>query len=160
MAALFQPIQYGPERGFSLLELMATLAVLAVLLGLAVPSMRLFILNQRVRNASFDLSSALQYARSEATKRDGDVTITPAAGGWQNGWTTTNVADGSVLQKHDAFPNLAVTGAPAFVTFQHAGRITAGGGAQFTLDVSPAVSGVTQRCLVIDLSGRVSTDPC
>lgn len=154
---MLRPTRHRPGSGFSLIELIATLAVLAVLLGLAVPTMRLFILNQRVRNAAFDLSSALQFARSEAAKRNGDVTITPAAAGWQAGWTTTYVADGSVLQQHDAFSDLAITGAPPFITYQHAGRITAAF-ATFKLDASPPMTGVTQQCLAIDLSGRVSAE--
>lgn len=145
-----------PPGGFTLLELMVTLVVLSVILGLGVPSMRSIILNQRVRNAAMELDSALLFARSEATKRNNDVTITQAAGGWQNGWVTTNVADGSILQQHDPIGDVTVTANLSSVTYQHTGRVTAAGGAQFALNVTPSNGGVTQQCLDIGLSGAVS----
>jgi len=159
MATVFPSNRYRVQKGFSLLELMVTLVVLAIILGLGVPSMRSLILNQRVRNAAMELDAALLFARSEATKRNGNVTITPAAGGWQNGWTTTNVADGSVLQRHDPIGDLAVTADQTSITYRHTGRITASS-AQFTLDVSPTNSSVTKQCLAIDLSGKVAASSC
>jgi type IV fimbrial biogenesis protein FimT len=143
-------------KGFTLLELMVTLAVLGIILGLAVPSMRQFILNQRVVNASYDLSGAMQFARSEATKRKVDVVISQAAGGWQNGWNIVNSADNSVLRTHDPFPDLAVTASLTSITYRHTGRTTTAAGATFTLDASPATSGVKSRCLMLNLSGMVS----
>lgn len=62
--------------GFTLIELMITIAVAAILLTLAVPSMRTIILNNRVTSQSNAFLSSLVVARSEAIKRNAQVKIT------------------------------------------------------------------------------------
>jgi len=81
-------------RGFTLVELMVTLLVLAVLLGLAVPSFRDAALSSRLTGYANDLVAGVQIARSEAIKRNATVTLCASAngstcataGGWEVGW--------------------------------------------------------------------------
>jgi type IV fimbrial biogenesis protein FimT len=81
-------------RGFTLVELMVTLLVLAVLLGLAVPSFRDAALSSRLTGYANDLVASVQIARSEAIKRNATVTLCAStngstcatAGGWEVGW--------------------------------------------------------------------------
>src|SRR5882757_9276089 len=55
--------------GFTFVELMVTLTVVAILAALAVPNMRPFIQNNRLTAASNDLLRSFQLARTEAIKR-------------------------------------------------------------------------------------------
>jgi type IV fimbrial biogenesis protein FimT len=56
-------------RGFTLVELMVVLAVLGVIVVLAAPSLRDFILTQRLKSINAQLVTDLQFARSEAIAR-------------------------------------------------------------------------------------------
>ncbi len=95
-------------RGFTLMELMVTLTVAAVLGILAAPSLRLYLVTQQVRNASFDLTSALSYARSEAAKDNNYVIISAVNGKWQNGWKIQDI-NCNILQTQAAYDSTSVT---------------------------------------------------
>lgn len=134
------------KAGFTLIELMVTVSVAAILLAIGVPSFNGFVLNQRVKNASFDIYSMLTYARSEAIKRNNNVTVTAANGGWQNGWSIAS--GGAVIGQNAGFSNLSVTNASSSITYGNSGHITAA--AAMTFEIS---GGGNTRCITVDLSG-------
>lgn len=61
---------YGRQTGFTILELMASLAVAGVLLIIAIPSFRQLILSSRLTTAANDMVAAINIARMEAVKRN------------------------------------------------------------------------------------------
>lgn len=84
-------------RGFTMIELMVVVAVMAILIALAAPSFTPLIERWRVRGAAEALTSTVYYARSEAIKRGGSVIVekNPNAAGcvtatalteWGCGW--------------------------------------------------------------------------
>ncbi len=70
------------ERGFTIIELMVTIIVLAILLSMAIPSFQSMIERRRLIAVAESVYSDLQFARSEAVKRSENmrVTIDPANG--------------------------------------------------------------------------------
>jgi type IV fimbrial biogenesis protein FimT len=56
------------EQGFTLIELMITIIILSVLLGLAIPGFSRWLPNYRLRGAARDIYSNLQYAKMTAVK--------------------------------------------------------------------------------------------
>ena len=62
-------------RGFTLWELMTSLAVIGILLGIGVPSLMELQRNMAITSAANDLVSALLAARAEAVKRQVPVTV-------------------------------------------------------------------------------------
>jgi type IV fimbrial biogenesis protein FimT len=82
------------DAGFTLVELVIGLAVLAMLFGFALPSMSRFLAEQELLGEARRLSEAVMLARSEAVKRNGHVVIcatTPtqpcgSARHWHEGW--------------------------------------------------------------------------
>lgn len=143
-----------PYGGFTLVELMLTIAVLAVLLGIGVPQFNSFVRSQAVKTASFDTVRMLTLARSEAIKRNNDVDINPVDGGWQNGWTVTVTEGGTTttLAQQPAFDGLSVTGPATGLTYGSQGRLKGATAATFQFTGSSA-----SRCVSVSLSGLPSS---
>jgi type IV fimbrial biogenesis protein FimT len=108
------------QQGFTLLELMIVLGLMAILLGVAVPSYRTFQASQQVRSASAGLLASLNQARSEAVKRAANVTLTAATGGWNNGWLVQ--AGVSTLGSSVALAGATITGPASPLTYRRDGR--------------------------------------
>jgi len=140
------------SRGFTMVELMVTVAVVAILSAVAMPSFTSLIASQRTKSIAADLYAALIRTRSEAIKRDTEVVLTPlVAGQWQSGWQIANPGlAGASLDVHGAVSNAIVTG-PDHVTYHANGRLSGGLAASFDIS-SPGVD--THRCVQVDLSGR------
>lgn len=64
------------RQGITLIELMVTVAVIAIVLLLATPSFIEFLARRRLEGASTELSTDLQYARSLAVNHNTNVTLT------------------------------------------------------------------------------------
>ena len=62
-------------KGFTLIELMVTIAVLAIIVTIAMPSFTEMMERQRLKNAVETFYSDLLFAKSEALKRSTDVTV-------------------------------------------------------------------------------------
>jgi type IV fimbrial biogenesis protein FimT len=106
--------------GFTLIEMVVTVSIVAILATIAAPNFRTFVLNNRLTSTSQELLRTLQSARSEATKRQKNIVICLAASldtspscvtnntkptGWilfEDGNTNWTYDDGtsSLLQKH------------------------------------------------------------
>lgn len=90
------------SQGMTLIELLVVVAIAAVLMGLAVPSLREFVAKNRLSSASTELVGALNLARSEAVKRVRTVSVCKSAdgatctlaGNWEQGWVV--FVDGNV----------------------------------------------------------------
>lgn len=88
-------------RGLTLIELLVTIAIAAILAGLAAPSFREMIVGNRLKSHASALLSGLLLARGEAIKRNGRVVLCKSAdgaactlnGGWEQGWIV--FADGN-----------------------------------------------------------------
>ncbi|KAF3997807.1 GspH/FimT family pseudopilin [Glaciimonas immobilis] len=147
--ANFKQIQNIHARAFTLIELLVTISIVATLLAIAVPSFREFVSGQRIKTASYDIFYTLTYMRSEAIKRNNDVTLTPATGGWQNGWTVT--VGTTTLSQHEAFPGLTITGPANNLIYSGNGHLKTAVN-PFGISSSASTS-LAPRCVSINLSG-------
>jgi len=82
------------NKGFTMLELMITLSIAAILAATAVPSFQSLMTQSQLTTQTNELVGSLHYARSEAVKRGMRVTVCTSSdgleckngSGWQNGW--------------------------------------------------------------------------
>jgi type IV fimbrial biogenesis protein FimT len=171
-------------RGFSLIELMVTLAIIAVAMVVVVPSLQTFQRNAELTSTINTLLSAANSARGEAMKRGREAMVVPIDGAnWSSGLrvfvdinrTRSYVATDDILIYESApFPSYlsvvvsessgpAVDPAP-YILFDASGfpktRANAGGNLTLTLTRTDASSSDTlnqTRRLIVSNSGRVRT---
>lgn len=75
------------HSGFTLIELMVTLAVAAILLTVGIPSFRDFIMNNRLSSQANEFAAAVNLARSAAISKQRNAYITSKSGtNWATGW--------------------------------------------------------------------------
>jgi type IV fimbrial biogenesis protein FimT len=165
------------RSGFTLLELIMTMTVGAILLAIGVPSFRYVTSANRASSEINGLLGDMQFARGEAIKEGQTVTICAAANGappclgttaWQNGWIVfSDVAGNGVfggtdvlLKMQKTFSNTDVLNADngiTSVTFSREGFTSSlPGPVIFRLQTTPVNVNYT-RCLSATIVGALST---
>lgn len=107
-------------RGFTLPELLITLALLAIVLSQLTPDLSTIFQQNQTYAAATEFSRALQLARNESIKRNRKVTLCKSNDGnscdtsiqWESGWIIFENSDGDgrvdasdiVFQIHEPFP--------------------------------------------------------
>lgn len=161
----------GRDRGFTLLELMATITILAILLGIGIPSLTAFIQNSRVTSQANGLVSSFHLARSEAIKRGVQVTVEARPGGFEAGWCVHFGADcadtNNVIREYPPMARISVPVEDAVVfSFDARGArvVPAGGPVQITLQPADCSTGQANRArsIVVTATGRpgVNREAC
>jgi len=138
-------------RGFTIIEMMIVIAIMVILTG--VGSAGFVWLNQSttIRGTAFDLVADLDFARSEAVKRNDDVIVRPISDDWQQGWQV--VTGAQVLRSREAVgAQIGFASAPTALTFDGAGRASLTTVRNFQI-CPPSGGSVLGRVVRIDPSG-------
>lgn len=144
-----------PSGGFTLVEALVVVVIVAILAAVAMPSLSSALANQRLRAAGTDLVSTLLLARSEAIKRGAQVQVAPlAAGDWNSGWRVVATGTGEQVEKTEALGHwVEVDLAPATISFERNGRLSVIGSTRVEFRDSAGATGVASRCVTVDPSG-------
>lgn len=171
------------QYGFTLIEMIVTVAIVAIFASIAVPSFSQLIKKNRVSTMTNELVSALVLARSEALKRSNNVTVcvsqdqencsagTDFSKGWivfldcnSDGDIDTNVdcdGDGAndddeeILKVSDEKDALYIGNAGSFLTYNFAGR----SGDVRTFQIGHSSSELINK-VVVNRIGRIRSDKC
>jgi len=173
-------------RGFSIIELLITVTVLGLVLMLGLPNLSAWLQNTQIRNSAEAAVSGLQYARTEALRRnrqvrfnvvdtlDATCNMIATGGSWVISMADptgkcdavpTDTADPFILQKRsgeEGTQSVAVSASASSVFFNGLGSASAP--IQFTV-TNPSGGtcqsvGGTMRCLQINVSASGSVRMC
>lgn len=155
------------SRGFTLIELMIAVTLLAVVTALAAPAMGDFIIRQRVASQAGELALAMALARSEAIKSTTSIAVIPrtsSPAGWGDGWcvapaSAADCDDATVLRQFPARSTVTVDSAslasPFRITFLRDGtRGVAGGRPRFKVSSARLPTTGQARCILLTPQGR------
>lgn len=106
-------------RGFTLVELMITLTIAAILAFLAIPSLTAYKRNAELTAATNTLLAAINAARGEAMKRGMNTLVVPTNNGtdWNTGWVVFVDKDSARNQTYDAGVDQAILVQGAMPTY-------------------------------------------
>ena len=161
------------EVGFTLIELMIAIALVAVLLATAVPALDDFTNNSRQTGAINDFVSAMHLARNTAITTNSRVTMCPSAAGanceltgWDSGWIVFGDANSNgnvdvgenVVTASDGIEGLSIQSGefPQFLMYRPNGRamtiaVTGNSGEFAVCDNRGAEHA---KVILVELSGR------
>ncbi len=157
------------RRGYTLFELIVTVALVAVLVAMGLPAMQRLVVHNRRVAATNELVGAVQYARSEAHVRNADVVLCPtrdergcdtAATAWDGGYLVFAdytpeqprqvQQDDELLLLRPAHDGIAVlANRPAFVFRPYNRRASNG-----TLRICPPPDLVPPVAVIVSYTGR------
>ena len=157
----------GRSSGFSLVELMITIVVLAVIMAISAPSFTGVFNSNRLTSRANELVASLQMARSGALRRNAAIrvcrsedgaTCAGAIGAW-NSWITIDSGD-AVLRQDSVKAPVELTSDVHTISFRGDGVARAAGGglldAEFTACIPTTRPSDNQRLIEMGLGGRVS----
>jgi type IV fimbrial biogenesis protein FimT len=147
-------------RGFTLIELMVTITIVAILLAIAIPSFSELALSSKLSANANSLVAGAHLARSEAIKRNAVVTLCASANatscngsGWEDGWII--LSGTTVIKAQEAASSgMRLNGSVLSINFQPTGASAT----QATITVcrkTPTVGG-KERVVTISSTGRTS----
>lgn len=164
------------SRGYTAIELLFTVAIGAIVMALAVPNFRSFVLNNRAAEETNALVGALAIARNEAITRGIPVSVCASEDNatcaddpdWSTGWivfTDANAPVGAV--NNGAQPDTVLRALPAlpdgssltadanFVAYGASGFLRTAAGVNFDLEIDEC-TGNHNRAIAVNLQGRAA----
>ena len=168
------------SRGFTTLEILVTLAVIALLAGIAAPSMIDFVRNNKLVTAARQLDADMMLARREAIKRNTRVIVcvkgstagkcgTASASAWKNGWLVcydadsdndcddTSTANPNPIRQHAALESvLTLTGPASILRFNANGTQGAAGAGSLTFTTQGTWTGSKSYVETVTATGNIS----
>ncbi|MCS5563414.1 GspH/FimT family pseudopilin [Marinobacter sp.] len=151
------------SKGFTLIELMVTVVILALIATVAVPGFGNLIGENRLTTGTNLLASSIRLARAEAIKRGTTVTFS-TDGGLANGWCVHTGDDSGdcandQIRGFEGPGNLTYTATAADLVFDRRGFLTPQVGHTFTVAPNDCPAGGRLLTVRVSPVGRTEIDP-
>ena len=150
-------IQIRRTRGFTLIELMVGLGITAFLLMMVMPSIKVYLLDTKIRVAAQSYYDGAQMARSEALRRNSPVNIT--LNNSNQGWAVTVGGTTVASKSAEAASILTIQATETTVTFDAEGMASKDNTVQFLPGSAGTclVANGSQRCMnvLVSTGGQV-----
>ena len=150
------------QAGFTLIELMVVVAILAILLGAGLPSLRAAITSNNISTEANKVAHSLTYARSQAASLGQAITMTTLAGAgskdWSQGW---QISSDILLKQTEATSAILTISSNdskhSTITFLSSGRLSAtNNGVQIAVCDGDRSSSIQGRLITVNAVGRVN----
>lgn len=142
------------NKGFTLVEMMVTIVVAAILISIAMPSLQSISANNALKSTTRDLISTINTARSQSISTRTNVLVEQASGGWNAGWSIT-YDNAAAEESQDFQPRNGVTiSGPGSLTFMSRGGLQ-GGPTTFNVCHDELANG---RKVSVSFLGKVTTE--
>jgi type IV fimbrial biogenesis protein FimT len=155
--------RWSGARGFTLVELMVVLVIVAVLMMIALPGFSVLTYRTALKSYANEVVASVYLARSEAIKRNAEMTLCVAedtdltckgSGSWEQGWVVIDPND-VIIRRYPALPdNLVLLSSVNSLTFEPSG--VGSTAATFTLCQQSQPPVVEEKVMTVTLTGRPS----
>lgn len=153
------------QQGFTLIEAMVVISIMAILAGLAAPAMRELIAGYQTRTTADNMAAMISYAKMEAIRRSGRVVLAKAPAGnstnncatnqsWACGVLMYEDVDGNNAQGANE-PTLRTMDVPANVNLMNR---SSGNGALLVFNRWGQANGINALRFVVTKTGVAQAD--
>ena len=151
-----QRLSRRTQSGFTLVELMVVIAVLAILASIGIPGFQGIVAENRATSAANELLATLQFARSAAIAQSRPVTVRPTADDdWDGGWVVAMGENDDPLRESPALRQSVSLDRAADVEFSSTGTLAGQTLTPFVLTVESGPGASRRICMTLGGSSKV-----